>query len=363
MRILIIAKRQYIGHDVIDDRFGRIYEIPCHLAEDGHSISGLVLSYRPRSNNVLNNSVKWQSVNLLPIGFPRYWRTLNQIMREHSPDLIWACTDVIQISIGAYLKQCYGTRLVLDLSDNFESYGLSRLPGMTSMLKRACRLSDGLTLVSHTLDDYIRENYLTRALSIVAPNAVNNSLFYPRDSSAARTFLGLPLNAKLIGTGGAVTSGRGISAMFKAFELLKSEIPDLYLVYAGPRDKTPQSFSAERTIDLGILNQQQMPLLFSALDVGIVCNLDSAFGRYCFPQKLYEIIACGTPVAAASVGDVQVVLKNVKNSLFAPEDHQALAECVRQHLRCPRTAPAIPVQTWRSRADDVGAFFRQIVNA
>lgn len=363
MRILIIAKRQYTGRDVIDDRFGRIYEIPRHLADDGHSITGLTLSYRSRPNNVLNDNVKWQSVNLLPMGLPRYWRVLNQIMREHLPDLIWACADVIQVSIGVYLKQRYGTCLVLDFNDNFESYGLSRLPGMTYMLKRACRLSDGLTLISRTLDDYIRENYSTKALSIVVPSAVNSSLFYPRDSGEARTFLGLPLSAKLIGTGGALVSSRGISAMFKAFELLKNEIPDLYLVYAGPRDRTPQSFSAERTIDLGILNQQQMPLLFSALDVGIVCNLDSEFGRYCFPQKFYEIIACGTPVVAAGVGDVQFALKNVKNSLFAPEDYQALAECVRENLRCPRTAPTIPVQTWRSRADDVGAFFKQIVNA
>ena len=68
-------------------------------------------------------------------------------------------------------------------------------------------------------------------------------------------------------------------------------------------------------------------------------------------------------MVAAGVGDVQFALKNVKNSLFAPEDHQALAECVREHLRCPRTAPAVPIQTWRSRADDVGAFFKQIVNA
>ena len=362
MRILVIAKRQYTGHDVIDQRFGRIYEIPCHLANDGHSIIGLTLSYRPRSNNILNDNVKWQSVNLLPVGLPRYWQVLKQIMREHSPDLIWACADVIQISIGAYLKQRYGTRLVLDLNDNFESYGLTRLPGMTYMLKRACRLADGLTLISHSLRDYIGENYITRTLSIVVPNAINNSLFYPRDRDKARASLGLPSNAKLIGTGGAILSNRGISAMFKAFELLKNEIPDLYLIYAGPRDKTPQSFSVERTIDLGMLSQQQMPLLFSALDVGIVCNLDSAFGRYCFPQKFYEIIACGTPVVATSVGDVQVALKDVKHCLFEPQDHHGLAECVREHLRGARNAPAIPVQTWRSRADDVGAFFKQIMN-
>ena len=119
---------------------------------------------------------------------------------------------------------------------------------------------------------------------------------------------------------------------------------------------------AERTIDLGILNQQQMPLLFSALDVGIVCNLDSTFGRYCFPQKLYEIIACGTPVVATSMGDVRVALKDTRHSLFEPEDHQSLAECVCEHLRGPHTAPAIPAQTWRSHADNVDAFFRQIAN-
>ena len=49
MRILVLTKRQYMGKDLLDDRFGRFRELPLELARLGHQVHGLCLSYRARN--------------------------------------------------------------------------------------------------------------------------------------------------------------------------------------------------------------------------------------------------------------------------------------------------------------------------
>lgn len=40
MRILVLSKRRYTGKDLLDDRYGRLYEIPAGLVARGHAVVG-----------------------------------------------------------------------------------------------------------------------------------------------------------------------------------------------------------------------------------------------------------------------------------------------------------------------------------
>jgi teichuronic acid biosynthesis glycosyltransferase TuaC len=40
MKILVLTKRQYMGKDLLDDRFGRFRELPLELARLGHEVIG-----------------------------------------------------------------------------------------------------------------------------------------------------------------------------------------------------------------------------------------------------------------------------------------------------------------------------------
>ena len=55
MRILVLTKRQYMGMDLLDDRFGRFRELPLELARLGHQVHGLCLSYRARNDSLLSS--------------------------------------------------------------------------------------------------------------------------------------------------------------------------------------------------------------------------------------------------------------------------------------------------------------------
>lgn len=363
MRILVLSKRQYTGKDLLDDRYGRLYEIPATLAERGHEVIGIALSYRQRSEGWYQwddaPRLRWHSINALPLGPWRYLSKLDEIVHEFQPDLIWACSDAPHALIGWRLKNRFHLPLIIDLYDNFESFGVTRLPGMAPLLRAACRHADGLSLVSHALEEYVMTNYAVSAPRIVIGNGIREDLFFPRDRTQARSILGLPANGRLIGTAGAITAGRGISDMFKAFIHMTAQDENLWLAYAGPRDSTPTSYRHERIIDLGILPQEKVPLFFSALDVALVCNLDSPFGRYCFPQKLYEIIACGTPVVVAAVGEALSLLQTHPDSLYPAGDDITLARKIEHHLQYPSPF-MMSTMSWSQWGNKLEDFFRSI---
>lgn len=362
MRILVLSKRQYTNKDLLDDRYGRLFELPAALAAAGHEVRGVALSYRHCPDGWYtwdaHPRLSWYAITALPWGLFSYATRLLQIAGGFKPDLIWACSDAPHAVIGWWLKHKIHRPLVIDLYDNFESFGLTRMPGMTFLLRAACRHADALSVVSRTLDEYLVANYGVTAPRAVIGNGISEDMFFQRNRRNAREALRLPKVARLIGTAGAINASRGIADLFEAFLHLAARDENLWLVYAGPRDSTPRRYPHERIIDLGILPQDKVALLFSALDVAVICNRDSDFGRFCFPQKLNEIIACGTPFVAASVGDVALKLGQQHEYLYPPGDWITLAEKIAHHLD-QQSKITIKAATWKDCAVQLEAFFQE----
>ncbi|HEX4853463.1 glycosyltransferase [Arenimonas sp.] len=360
--MLVISKRQYTGKDLLDDRYGRLFELPAGLARAGVAVHGICASYRRRKEGEFRfaelPNLSLQSVNLAS-GLIRLHATIRRAMHEFKPDVIWASSDVPMLCAGAWIAKKYGVPFVADLYDNYESFGLSRLPGAVPALRWACRRADRITVVSHTLRDYIRESYGSTAGIDVLGNGVRADIFYAGDRASARRELGLPDGARLIGTAGALVRGRGIGDLLKAYGLLAETDANLHLVLAGPRDDSISAFSGDRVIDLGILPHQKVGTLFRALDVGVICNLDSSFGRYCFPLKLHEMQASGIPVVAAAVGDVAAYLSSCPDSLYMPGDAVTLASAVRSHLDGAGRCPSLSPDGW----DSVSLRLKQVLEA
>lgn len=361
MRILVLSKRQYLGKDMLDDRFFRNYEIPEVLARQGHDVQGFTLSYRPRSQGHMRpGKVDWTSVNAIP-NLPNYFRKLNQKISDWRPDIIWASSDIYHALIAWRIHLRYKLPFVVDLYDNYESFGASRVPGIIPLFRTACRAAAGLTLISHSLEHFVVNNYGIKCPRRVIGNAIRSDVFQPKSKMIARETLGLPAHARLVGTAGAISANRGIQAMFEAFLALAVNDPDLWLVYAGPRDATPQHYSHERIVDLGELPHDRIGDVFNALDVAIICNLDSAFGRYCFPQKLYEIIACERPLTAAAVGDVAQLLSPWPQTLFEPMSAESLMDRLKEQLVHP-TLIRLKPPGWDEAGADLEVFLRHLIH-
>src|SRR5688572_8998380 len=140
MKILVLTKRQYMGKDLVDDRFGRFRELPLELSRLGHEVQGLALSYRWRPEGAFvdgvgssDAGVHWNSISLLNGYLPqlrKYTRRALKLSQAFRPDIVWACSDAYQAIFGRWLANRVRAHCIIDLYDNFEAFGASRLPGV-----------------------------------------------------------------------------------------------------------------------------------------------------------------------------------------------------------------------------------------
>ncbi|OOZ41822.1 hypothetical protein BOW53_02135 [Solemya pervernicosa gill symbiont] len=361
MRILVLSKRQYLGKDLLDDQFFRNYEVPEELNKLDHQVRGVTLSYRRMTEGLFKpGTVSWSSFNVYP--WPhRYFVGIKTIIEEFNPDIIWASSDVYHSIFGYYLASKYRIPIVIDLYDNYESFGLSKIPGVRTLFRYVCRRANGLTVVSRMLRDYIlSESTIEDSHVRVMGNAVRKDLFKQMPKADARHYLGLPSNVRLIGTAGALSAGRGIEVLFKAFMLLVEQFPELHLVVAGPRDKTLQQYSHPQIIDLGVLDFEKVPYVFNSLDVAVICNVDSLFGRYCFPQKYYEIAACETNVVASDVGEMRYLLRHNRDALFVHDSAKSLSSAIKKQLFGETNNTDIDIPSWSDRAEELSGFLESV---
>lgn len=368
MRILVLSKRQYMNRDLINDRYGRFRELPLALAAAGHEVAGICLSYRTRDegrhDDVEENAqVSWHALNLkrlLPWGSMSYWRTIDIIGKNSRPDLVWACSDALHAILGVRIARKFGASLVIDLYDNFESFAATRIPGITSAFRQALRYADGVTCVSHPLARYVCETSACTCPVEVIENAVPKGLFHPMDPLSCRRELMLPQTGIFIGTAGAISKSRDIETLFNAFKALAQERSDVHLVLAGSCDKGLSIPQHSRVHYIGTLPPEMVPVLISSLNIFVICNRESEFGKYCFPQKFYEAVACGVPVIAAATGSMLELLKDNPAHLFEPENANDLAAVLRRQINNPIALP-LEVPTWTMMGNRLEDFFRVCV--
>lgn len=348
--------------DVLDDKYARLYELPTQLFHEGHDVIGVCLSYRKKNQGVIlkksdnNRNFEWHSYNLFSGGL-RYIRSLFKLIKDFKPDILIGSSDAIHIIFTRWLARRFRINYALDLYDNFESFGLTRIPGFLPLYRQAVRDAAVVSCVSQPLADYIKECYQPIGSVMVLESTVNTDFFFPRDKSKARTVLGLPQQSQLIGIAGALTEKRGLNVLYEAYAQLSQENKEVELVLAGKADNSlPQG---KRIHYLGELSYDKIPLLWSALDVAVICVQNTAFGRYSFPQKTYEIMACKTPMVAAAVGAMQNTLASCSQCLYEAENAESLLQKLKAQLDNPQV-PTLEVPTWQVQAKRLGSLLESV---
>jgi len=369
MNILFLSKRQYTGKDLLDDRFGRIRELSLGLANLGHNVEGLCLSYKEKKighfKDILKGTeamVDWYSYNagkIKPLGFLCYAKKSLLKIEQFDPDIILACSDTLYAILGVWLAKKTGKHSVIDLYDNFEYFQSSKIPGVLFLFNRAVKNADGITVVSNPLARKISLHYNTNTLMDVLVNGVRTDIFFPRDRTESRKHFNLPQDAQFIGIAGSLFRDRGVSIVFDGFSELSKEYKNFHLALAGPLDRYTKIPNHSNIHYLGDLSLNEVPLLLNALDVAIICNRDNLFGRYCFPQKLYEIIACKIPLVAARVGTVEELLAGYPECMFNPNDLMSFMNAIRFQINTP-TLFDIEIKTWVDLAKELEMFLEKV---
>lgn len=332
MRIIFLCKRQYMSKDVILDKYARLYEIPHQLALLGHDVTCFCLSYQHHENAVWEErkNLKWYSFNKRAILNYRSFilkKTLN-----NPPDIIISASDIPHTIFGAWLAKRLNCHFIADLYDNFESYGQAKIPFLKTLFKNALNTSSIIITTSMALAQKIKKEHPKVPHIIALPSVIDKKIFYKGNKKAARKKLNLPSDANLIGTAGGLTKMKGIEDLFNAWSFIKKEQSNTYLVLAGPIEKKTALPQGNNVIYLGKLPHKEINLLFQALDIGIVCIPNNDFGKYCFPQKAYEMLATNLRIVSSRIGDMSELLpKEYLYTVDKPKELASKVMCIEEN--------------------------------
>jgi glycosyltransferase involved in cell wall biosynthesis len=355
MRIAFLCKRRYMSKDVILDRYARLYEIPYQLAKLGHTVRCFCLSYQATDNFAQTHEaspgeLSWESRfigRFIIPGVMGYPLLLLRKLREFKPDLLIGASDIPHVILGEWLARRLRVPFAADLYDNFEGFRQARIPGLVPLFRRAVQNADLVTTVSNPLKEYVLHHYRARGIALALPSTIDKQVFRPMSKAACRRALALPPDVRLIGLAGGLYREKGVNVLYKAWQIVAQQRRDIHLVLAGPIEPGFPFPSGERVHYLGLLPHARTAELFNALDVGVICIPDTPFGRYSFPQKAYEMLACGIPLAVTRIGAMPQLLADTASSLYDIDDPASLARVLLSQLEKPAISHA-PINDWKT---------------
>ncbi len=335
MKLLFLCKRRPQGRDLLTRPYGRFYHLPLLLARQGHEVTILLGSYKREPDQYDfhdGDGIRWYSVSLAGLNPFHYYRTAWQLTGELEPDWIIGFSDTWYGIMASHLARRCGCRSLIDAYDNYESYMLWCKP-LHYLWRRALAGADMVTAAGPQLAELMGRNRKGKA-ALILPMAADPE-FVPLNQSDSRKKLELPQHKKLIGYCGSLHMSRGIDFLFQLAERIGSIAPEVEIVVSGRKGKGV--VFPENIHWLGYLPDEQMPALLNSMDVLLVLNRESSFGKYSYPVKLYEAIQCRVPVVASDTEPVRWILGGDQRFLATVGDLNKFSARIISSLSLGRT--------------------------
>jgi len=329
MKIVFLSKRHPQGKDLLTRPYGRFFHLPRLLAEKGHEVHLVLLSYHKQpAIDIHRFGMQWYSRSLWHKGSSSYWSTACSLMDTIKPGWVIGFSDTYYGILAEFLGHRYGCPSIIDAYDNYESY----LPWCTPLhffWRQAVSRTTAVTAAGPHLAALLQKARQGKPVYIV-PMAADAPNFKPLDRTASRHDLNLHPSRKIIGYCGSIYRSRGVEILFDAHDILTKTGHDTDLVLTGRIGKSISLPSAAKW--LGYLPDDKMPIFINSLNISVVLNRTSSFGNFSYPIKLYEAMGCGIPVIATDTQPANWILKGDKRFLARPDDPCDLADKLRQAL-------------------------------
>ena len=184
-------------------------------------------------------------------------------------------------------------------------------------------------------------------------NGVDKSIFFPRDKSAVRKELGIPLDNKIILFVGNLKQEKGLDELAHAMRSLSEESESflnvrLIIIGEGPyrnrfRRTLKECDVEDKITFLGNLSSENVSNWMCASDV--LCLPSYTEG---IPNVVIEALSCCVPVVATDVGGIpEINTYGQILKMVPPKDSYALAREIKKVLNgIPCISRTHPVGTW-----------------
>lgn len=269
-------------------------------------------------------------------GFGREARRLARVIRRHPVDVFHTqntgCEESPVAARLAGVPRVIGTFHVDTTYDlHRERSGPSHR--LMEVVSNQC-LDVGIAVSHETGRDWVRRTRLPASRLTTIHNGIDPDHFRRRQSRAeARSQLGLPTDALIVGGLGRLDEAKGFEFLVTAAAELRAEFPRLVVAIAGsgPQREYLEAEAerrgvADRVRFLGF--QADVQPVLDALDVFAMPSRCEAL-----PYALLEAMATELPAVAAAVGGIpEVIVPGETGFVVPPRDASALAAALRKLL-------------------------------
>jgi glycosyltransferase involved in cell wall biosynthesis len=203
------------------------------------------------------------------------------------------------------------------------------------MIGFALRRARAVFSVAYDLQEKIVALGIERDRICVIPNGADHAEFCPRDRTAVRANLGLPLQKKIVLFVGNLVDVKGLPYLIEAAAVLSRNRNDLLFLILGdgPQKERLHELILQHRLQgevclLGSKLHDDIPYWMSACDAFCLPSLSEGC-----PTVVIEALASGRPVVGTEVGDVPRLLKMPTTGYTVrPGDGKALADAITQTL-------------------------------
>jgi glycosyltransferase involved in cell wall biosynthesis len=266
-----------------------------------------------------------------------YW-TVRKLAREFRFDIIDAHFAYPDGYAAALLGRRFGKPVTITLRGT--EVPLSKMPARAKRMARALRDCSRIFSVSESLKSLAVSLGIPGEKIRVVGNGVDSEKFHPVDRQAARASLGIPADAKVLVSVGALVPRKGFHRVIEILPALLERHPDLlYLVVGGssPEGDIGEELKrqaarlgvAERMRFLGAMPSAELKTPLSAADVFVLSTSNEGWANV-----FLEAMACGLPVVTTDVGGNREVVRDESLGRILPfGDANALREALDEALK------------------------------
>lgn len=243
--------------------------------------------------------------------------------------------------------------------------------------RRHARRAAGVITVSPSIATWLQDTYRLP----VRPTLVRNIPGRPAapvdpTQGRLRILAGLTPEDQVIAYGGRITTSRGIEETLRAMVELPADVHFVLLGYGEPTYIEPLKVMAadlgvtDRVHFVGRVGPTEVASALADADLSVVYVRPTCLSyRYSLPNKLFEAIHAGLPVAAADLPDTaQIVRDYGVGEVFSSDSPHDLARVVSEVLAAPeqfRAAARAAAQqlTWEGEAAQLLGLYRRVLDA
>lgn len=247
--------------------------------------------FNPEINKLINSDFDALiDFNSLILGYH-----ISRVMKKHDKPIIFDVCDDLPERIKMSPQIPFFLRSLSKFISNF-------------LMRKIISLSNKVTFITDSLNQLYN---FPKNKSVLIPNGVSSSLFYPRDSKKLKMELRLDKEF-IIGFSGVLSSWINLEEQFMAFKnIIEKKNIRLKMLVVGGGEKFLYYKNLANKLEIedhitftGHVDYNDVPLYISMMDVCVISLKRTQDADNAHPLKLFEYMACQKPIVSTPTNGV-----------------------------------------------------------